>query len=338
MRLAEPYWLVLLLLVPLPWWLDRRRPRLAWPTLGGFPARGRRALAARLRYALPGALRGLALVSIVVALARPQTVAGRTRVAGQGVAIVVALDHSSSMNTADFPDGAGGDGPPLSRLEAARRTLARFVAGRPDDLIGLVVFANYPDLASPPTLDHGFLLDTVRSVRPARPGDDGTNLGDAMAWALEALRETSPKKKVLVLLTDGRNSPAVPEPTDPVEAAGIARGLGVTVHTIAVGREGGESLVGTDPTTGLAVTTLADGPDLELLARLAAVGGGRPFVATDAGALDEVFRAVDALERSPVRGEVRTRYREEYAPWAAAALGLLLADRWLSAGRFRRTP
>ena len=97
---------------------------------------------------------------------------------------------------------------PISRLEAAKRTFIRFIAGRPDDLIGLVVFANYPDLASPPTLDHAFLTDVTRALRSASADDDGTNLGDAIAWALDALRQAPPRKKVLILLTDGRNSPA----------------------------------------------------------------------------------------------------------------------------------
>lgn len=333
MRLADPLWLTLLVLVPLPWLLARSRPRVAWPSLDGFGPVGRRR--ARLKAALPAVLRGLAVACVVVALARPQTVGGRTRVAGQGVAIVVALDQSSSMNTPDFPSEPGG--PALSRLDAALRTLARFVSGRPDDLIGLVVFANYPDLACPPTLDHAFLLDSVRAVRPARPGDDGTNLGDAAVWALDALRDVPTLKKVLVLITDGRNGPAVPHPTDPVAAAEIARGMGVTVHTIAVGKAGETERV-VDPVTKLAVTTPVEGPDLDLLARIARTGGGRGFVAADADALARVFAEIDALEKSTVRGEVRTRYRERYAPWAAAALGLLLVDRLLAAGPLRRLP
>lgn len=333
MRFAEPVWLLLLALAPLPWWLSRSKPKIGWPTLHGFGAVGRSWTG--VRATLPFVLRGLTVGCLAVALARPRGVAGTTRVAGEGVAIVVALDQSSSMNAADFP---GEDGaPPSARLEAARRTLARFVAGRPDDLIGLVVFANYPDLACPPTLDHGFLLDAVRSVRPARPGDDGTNLGDALVWATESLREAKPRKKALVLMTDGRNSPAVPRPTDPARAAAIARGLGISVHTVAIGSAGG-LVRGVEPVTRLGVTAEIEGPDLVLLDRVAQAGGGRSFVAADAGALDRVFAAIDALEKSRVRGEVRTRYREEFGPWAAAALGLLFLDRWLAAGRFRRLP
>jgi Ca-activated chloride channel family protein len=326
LRLAQPFWLILLALAPVPWLLAWRRGRIAWPTLDGFHRVGWGGrLSSRVKGGVPFLLRGLAIGCVAVALARPQTVAGRTRIAGQGVAIVVALDQSSSMTRADFP--AGPRQPPLTRLDAAKQTLTQFVAGRSDDLVGLVVFANYPDLACPPTLDHGFLVDTVRSVRSARPGDDGTNLGDAIVWSLAALRDAAPPKKVLILLTDGRNQPAVPRPTDPIEAARLARSLSVTLHTIAVGPA---------PTPGAAADP--DGPDLPALDALAKAGGGRPFVAADANALGRVFAEIDALEKSPVRGEVRTRYREQYAPWAAAALGLLVLDRLLAAGRLRRLP
>jgi Ca-activated chloride channel family protein len=333
MRLAEPGWLVLLLLVPLPWVLGRARGRVAWPTLTGFGPRGR--WVARLKAGLPYALRGATVGCVAVALARPQVVLGTTHVAGQGVAIVLALDQSSTMEAADFPAGPGL--PPLTRLEAARRTLTKFIEGRPDDLIGLVVFANYQDLAAPLTLDHDFLIDSVRSVRPARPGDDGTNIGDAIVWALGALKDAKPRRKVLILLTDGRNDPAVAEPTDPEEAARLARTLGVTVHTVAVGRAG-TMLRGVEPLTGLPVSTEVDGPDLALLERLAELGGGRAFVATDPHALDGVFAAIDSLERSPVQGWVRTRYRETYGRWAASALGLIVAERLLAAWWLRRLP
>ena len=318
MLLAEPGWLVLLVLVPLPWLLQRRRRRIAWPSLDGFAPvrRGRTAFKA----AAPALLKGLAIGCLVVAAARPRAVGGHSRVAGQGVAIIVALDQSSSMSTADFPAGSAAT---RTRLDAAKLTLGRFIAGRADDLVGLVVFANLPDLACPPTLDHAFLLDSVRAVRPARPGDDGTNLGDALVWSLNALKDAPTIKKALVLITDGRNSPAVPHPADPVEAARIARALGVTVHTIAVGRAG---------------TTEVEGPDLDLLERIARAGGGTPFAAKDADALSRVFASIDSLEKSPVRGVVRTYYREEYAPWAAAALGLLVLDRVLAAGPLRRLP
>ncbi len=330
MRLAESGWLCLLALAPLPWIWGRRRPRLAWPSLDGFGAG--RAWPARVGWAVPGLLRGAAIACLAVAMARPQEPGGRVRVAGRGVAIVAAIDRSSSMKTADFP----AEGRPATRLEAARATLTRFVRGRDDDLIGVVQFANFPDLIAAPTLDRAFLIETIRSIRPAGAVDDGTSLGDAIAVGLGALRKAPSRRKVLILLTDGRDAPAVPEPVDPMFAAGLARPLGVTLHAIAIGRPVAPGPPApTDPGPPGAE---ADGPDLALLGRLAEAGGGRAFVASDAGALDRVFDEIDAMEKSPVVGTVRTIYRELYAPWAAAALAILAVDLVLSAGRLRRVP
>jgi Ca-activated chloride channel family protein len=344
MHLAEPGWLILLVLVPLPWWFQRLRPRIAWTSFDGFPPRGPAGLR---RFAfLPLLLRACAIAALAVAVARPQSVGGRTILAAKGVAIVVALDHSSSMNTRDFPQAPDEPGQIpaealITRLEAAKTTFLRFVEGRPDDLIGLVLFANDPDLVCPPTLDHQFLVEQASAVRTARPDEDGTNIGDALAWAIDALRKAPPMKKVLVLLTDGRNSPARTAgrpPLEPEAAAEIARALGVTLHTIAVGKKGG--VVHTpEPVTKLErVAGEVEGPDLALLERLATIGGGRPFAATDAAALRGVFATIDALEKSPVRGEIRTRYREEYGLWVGLAVACLVLDRLLAAGRLSRLP
>jgi Ca-activated chloride channel family protein len=333
MRFAQPGWLWLLVLLPLPWLLERARPRVFWPNLGGFPRRHR--IGWRWLQPLPALLRGLAIGCLAVALARPQTVGGTTYIAGQGVAIIVALDNSSSMNAVDFPTDMGTR--LISRLQAAKNTFIRFVEGRSDDLIGLVVFANYPELACPPILDHAFLRETISAVQSARTGDDGTNIGDAIAWSLEALLAAPPKRKVLVLLTDGNNEPAVPQPLDPEQAANLARDLGVTMHTIAIGRTGGVRQ-GIDPGVRLQVESDVAGPNLPLLEHLAQITGGRFFAASSADALTEVFRSIDLLEKSPVRGQILTRYNEHYAPWAGLALGLLVFDRLLSLGRLRRLP
>jgi Ca-activated chloride channel family protein len=333
MHFAQPGWLWLLVLMPLPWLLERARPRMSWPSLDAFPTRHR--IGWFWLRALPAVLRGLAIGSVAIALARPQTVGGVTVIAGQGVAIVVALDNSSSMNAVDFPTDRGTR--LISRLEAAKTTFIHFIEGRSDDLIGLVVFANYPELACPPILDHAFLLETIAAVRSARPGDDGTNIGDAIAVGLDALLVASPKNKVLVLLTDGNNEPAVPQPLDPEQAAVLARDLGVTLHTIAIGPIGGV-IRGVDPGLQLPDRSEAEGPNVPLLERLAQLTGGRSFAATNADALAEVFRTIDALAKSPVRGQIVTRYNEHYAPWAGLAVALLILDRLLSLGRLQRLP
>ncbi|MBX6314923.1 MAG: VWA domain-containing protein [Isosphaeraceae bacterium] len=329
MRLAEPWWLLLLVLVPLPWLWEWVRPRIAWPSLAGFARRPRGG--AGWKRQLPLVLRGLAIAALTVALARPQTVGGQTRIAGRGVAIIAALDHSSSMNARDA-------GEARSRLEIAKETFLQFLRGRPSDLIGLVAFANYPDEACPPTLDHAFLSEAVRRLRTARPGEDGTNIGDAIAQALGDLERVTTQKKVVLLLTDGFNDPAVPEPLDPEEAARLARQLGVTLHTIAIGRPGGGIVREREAVTQLSLSAEVPGPDLDLLSRLARLGGGRLFVAQNARQLEAIFREIDALEKSPVRDTIRTRYRERYAPWVGAALALLALDRLAAGGRLRRLP
>ena len=335
MRLAEPAWLFLLLLAFLPWAWGRRGPRISWPALEGFGKGG--SVLAGLWRSWPWVVEGAAIACLAVAMARPQSPGGRIRVAGRGVAIVALVDRSSSMKAVDFPVGGG----PISRLEAARATLARFVRAREDDLVGIVKFANYPDLDAAPTLDQSFLIEAIRAIRPAGQVDDGTNMGDAIVLGLGAIREAPTRRRVLILLTDGRNAPAVPKPVDPVVAAGLARELGVTLHTIAIGRPPEPKAgAGADAKAPLPVEPdeEAEGPDLALLGRLAEVGGGRAFVATDSDALEGIFREIDALERSPVVGTVRTIYRERYAPWAAASLVLLAVDlAWVS-GRFRRLP
>jgi Ca-activated chloride channel homolog len=333
MHFAQPGWLWLVILIPLPWILERARPRIAWPSLDGFPP-DRRISWIRLRR-LPALLCGLAIATLAVALARPREVGGTIRITGEGVAIVVALDQSSSMNTLDFPTEHGTK--KISRLDAAKSTFTQFVEGRSDDLIGLVVFANYPELAWPPSLDHLFLIETVADVRVARFEDDGTNMGDAIAVALDALLVAPPKKKVLALLTDGHNEPAGPRPLDPVDAAILARDLGVTVHTIAVGRVGGPPR-GFDPQRQPTSEDKVEGPNVALLEQLAQLSGGRSFVATDTDALGEVFRTIDSLEKSPVRGHSPTRYDERYAAYAGLALTLLLAERFLRHGKLGRLP
>ncbi len=335
MQFVHPAWLWLMAVMPLPWILERSRPRINWPGFEGFPKRLRVGCVS-LR-ALPAYLRGLAIAGLAVALARPQTVGGVTRIAGQGVAIVVMVDQSSSMKAVDFP--SDHDTRLISRLEAAKRTVAKFVQGRPDDLIGLVAFAGLPDLIWPPKPDHEPVLGHILALRPARPGGDGTDIGSAIIEGLNAVLHTEPRKKVLVLLTDGKNEPAVsdPKPVDPVVAASIARDWGVVLHTIAIGRIGGV-LHGIDRETQQPAVAEVAGPDLPLLKQLAETTGGSDFLAANADALADVFNRIDELEKSPIHGRILTRYDEHFAPMAGFALALLILDRLLSQGRLRRLP
>jgi Ca-activated chloride channel family protein len=335
MRLAEPYWLLLLLLLPIPWIAERARPRVRWPSFTLFPPRKWKAGGSGWRRLVSPALRTAAIGCVVLAMSRPQTVAGRTRIASRGVAIVVAVDQSFTMTAEDIPDT---EGQALPRLEAAKRTIDRFILGRPDDLIGLVTFASYPDLSCPPTLDHDALIALVAAVEPARAGENATNIGDAIAWSLEAALDTDTDQRVIILLTDGQNQPdaaATPDWIEPDEAAELVRRLGARLYTIGLGAPGGTVRIGVPGTNISYPETLPEGYDPEALVRWARLGGGDAFGAEDSETLDRIFDQINALETSPITGEILTRYREEFPPLIAAALVLISIDRLAAAFRPR---
>ncbi len=347
-QFAEPSWFLLLGFAAVPWIAYRRRARLTWPTLDGFRAENAGGGLDRLGF-VPPLLRGLTIICLVIGLARPQSAGEQIRISGRGVAIALVLDRSSSMNTADFP--VPGSKIKVRRLDAAKQTLERFLAARTDDLIGVVAFANLPDTIAEPSLDRQFTWDAIRLVRPAGAGDDGTDIGGAIAWGLGLIRPTSPQHKVLILLTDGRHAPGSTGALDPIVAAEVAHGLGITLHTVAIGappqpdppRDQTKIPPGppSDPiktATPPPPTAEGDGPDLDLLRRLAERGQGRSFVATDLDTLAAIFEAIDALESSSIQGTIRTVYSERFGPWVLAAILLIGADLALSSGRLRRVP
>ncbi|GIW88977.1 MAG: hypothetical protein KatS3mg108_3301 [Isosphaeraceae bacterium] len=304
-RLAEPAWLILTPLTLAPWWLGR--PALTWPALGsdGF---GRRNPTTWLRANLPALLRLLAAWLVLLALSRPQRPLGSHIERSSGLALVLTLDRSASMSR-PHPDSSGP-----TPLQTAIRVLDDFVARRPHDLIGLVAFANWPDTLCPPTLDHAVLRLALRSVTPATRAEDGTNLGDAIAWASHLALATPASRRVLILVTDGRHQPdrsSVPNPLDPLAAASLARELGLIVHTIGV----------QTPDADL---------DQPLLAALAAAGGGQFLLAESPEQLSPVLQALDQLEPSPLTALIQTRYQELWPiPLSAALACLVLA--WLAA-------
>ncbi|HEU5117048.1 MAG TPA: VWA domain-containing protein, partial [Isosphaeraceae bacterium] len=174
----------------------------------------------------------------------------------------------------------------------------------------------------PPTLDHTFLIETARAVEIAPADEDQTNLGDALAWSVRDVRATPARKKVVILLTDGQNQPGVPHALGPVSAARLAGDLGVIVHAVALGPTSEDE----------------GGPDLRLLGEMVREAGGQLFQASSSQALTDVFKTIDRLERSPLKGTIQTRYSEWFGPWALAAGIAAVLDRWLVHGRWRRLP
>lgn len=328
-RFGAPGFLVLVpVVLAAAVWLARRRARtdarLTLPNTAARRILGRSAWT-RVDAALPW-VRASVLVLFVVALARPQAGESIESVSTYGVDIVFSLDISGSMRAEDFTP---------NRLEVARRSLNEFLRGRPHDRIGLVAFSSVATTRCPLTQDHAMLAQFIDSLDFSPPDLDGTAIGLGLATAVNRLRQSSAKSKVVVLATDGVNNRGQ---IGPRAAAEAARALGVKVYAIGVGSRG-EAWITVDlgPRGRQRVLQPVE-IDEELLQEIATTTGGRYFRATDAEALREVFRTIDGLERTEVESKVRVLYTELFAWALSPALGLLLCERLLGATRLRRLP
>ncbi len=309
-----------LLLVPLllgsGWWERRRRAVLRF-SAAHVLAQQSRGMRSYLLPLLP-ILRAFAVAAAVLALARPQSRGSRTRDLNvEGIDIVVALDLSTSMEAGDFR--------PQNRLHVAKEVLSDFISNRVNDRIGLVVFAGAAYTQAPLTLDYGVLKEVLRQLR-TRVLEDGTAIGDALATALNRLRDSEAKSRVVVLITDGDNNAGK---ISPLDAAGMAKALHIPVYTILVGKGGkvpfpqGTDLFGN---TVWRDTEIAINP--ELLQDISEATGGEYYRATDPESLKQGLQKVlDALERSKLlEGGASANYREDFFPFLLAAFALALLE------------
>ena len=263
---------------------------------------------------LPAILRNLALVCIVVALARPQTIDHEEKTITEGIDIVLAVDISSSMLARDFkPD----------RLTASKEVAAQFVANRQGDRIGLVVFAGESYTQSPITTDQSSLQTLLGRLRSGVV-DDGTAIGNGLATAINRLRESDAKSKVVILLTDGVNNSGQ---IAPITAAEIAKSMGIKVYTIGVGRNGTAPYPIFDERGRVVDVDEAKVEiDEKMLKEIAAQTGGEYFRATDKSSLESIYKQIDSMEKSKVEKFGVTHVYEEFLSFALAALALLLIE------------
>ena len=347
-ELRDPWFLLLALLAPVVYSLVALRTpgSVAFSTLSVLRETPR-TLRVRLAF-LPGLLLGAAVVAMAVALAGPRTPDAQTRVRREGIAIILVVDRSGSMRARDLvPDDASVD-----RLEVVKRLFKQFVLGRdteevlgrseagqgrPDDLVGLVAFARYADGLCPLTLDHGNLVSIVGDLEIVRDrAEDGTALGEGLALAVERLRQNPARSKVAILLTDGVNNAG---DISPSKAAQLARAHDVKVYCIGAGTRGLAPVPVPNPFTGrMELRAARVEIDEDTLKEIARETEGRYFRATDAEGLAEIYRQIDALERTEI-AEVRyLQYREHFGTWVWAALGCLGVGALLGGSLFRRLP
>ena len=301
-----PYWLYGIPALPLLFGLrgllnSRSRQRLGVALNG---AELRPSPLALLRH-LPALCLFVAMSLILVALARPQTVRQQTEIISEGIDVVLALDISSSMLEKDLRP---------NRLEAAKRVARSFVRNRPNDRIGLVIFAGEAFSLCPLTTDHDLLTSYLNDLDDSMIKTSGTAIGSALAVCINRMRESTSKSKVVILLSDGDNTAGN---LDPITVARLARVFNMRIYTIAVGQPARPAALGP------AVSTVDEG----ILTTIAGIGGGTFFRATDAARLRAVFGEIDRLEKAPVRSksykDVRDHYRV-YLYWAIVFLLLVL--------------
>jgi Ca-activated chloride channel family protein len=328
-RLANPWFLVLLLLLPLLLGGRRRREAaLRYPslavlrTIAPAGAGGRRAVL--------GALRALALVLLVVALARPQLGSAETRVHREGVDVILAVDVSGSMLAEDFTLDNGR----ASRIDVVKSVVKEFVAARPEDRIGLVLFAARPYTQCPLTLDHGWLLQNLDQAKVGMI-EDGTAIGSALATAVNRLRPSTARSKFVVLLTDGQNNAGRITPQTAAEAASA---IGVKVYTVGAGTRGLAPYPTQDFFGNKVYRPMQVDIDETVLKKIAETTNGHYFRATDTASLRDVYKEIDRAEKTAFEAPEFLDYRELY-PWLAwPALALVLAEIVLAETILRRLP
>ena len=319
MEFSQPiYFLLLLLLVPyILWyvlWRNRRKHKMeASLTISDAFVYKNAPMSLRQRFIhLPMVIRCAAFVLIVTALARPQTRNAWDNRSVEGIDIMLAIDISTSMLTQDLNP---------NRIEAAKNVAAAFIADRPNDNIGLTVFAGEAFTQCPLTTDHASLLNLLKNVRPdlAATGliSDGTAIGMGLANAISRLKDSKAKSKVVILLTDGANNMG---DISPLTAAQIAKSLGIRVYTIGVGSK----------------RVAAYEIDATTLKSIAATGDGNFYLATNNKELRQIYSDIDKLEKSRILVKKFSKKYEAYQPFAIAALLMLLLEMLLRLTLLRR--
>jgi Ca-activated chloride channel homolog len=333
MTLAHPYFLLLLLGLPLFAWWKRRSHR---PAALLYSSTDLLSSVGEMDRWSPGRIlsimRWSALVLLIFGLARPQYVESETTVRASGIDIVAALDLSTSMAAEDR--GFTIRGEQVNRLEVAKDVLKKFVEKRGNDRIGLVAFAGRAYIAAPLTLDHQFLLQNIDRLNFGTI-EDGTAIGSGLSAAVNRLQEIKSKSKIVILMTDGQNNAGkVP----PLTAAEAAQALNVKVYTIGVGTRGMGRMPVMDPFGRKRYRDVPVDIDEKTLTAIAQKTGGKYYRADSADTLRKIYDEIDKLERTEVETKKYVQVEELFG-WAVIP-GLLLLGAELLLGNtiWRKLP
>jgi Ca-activated chloride channel family protein len=312
----EFFWLFLLIPLAIVWLVWKRNQQSATlkiSSLQGF--KGTDSLLAKLKPGLD-VLRLLALSSLIVAMARPRTVdiSNKTKTT-KGIDIVVAVDVSGSMLAKDFKP---------NRMEALKRVASVFVDERPNDRIGLVVYASESYTKSPVTSDKAVIQEAIASIKYDNVLQDGTGIGMGLATAVNRLKDSKAKSKVIILMTDGVNNAGFIEPET---ASDIAQQYGIKVYTIGIGTNGmAESPYALGPNGQLIFRMMKVEIDEQLMKNIARKTGGKYFRATSNDKLAQIYSEINKLETTEIEELKFYDYDEKFRPFVLLAGFLLLLE------------
>lgn len=305
---ANPYFFLLLLVIPfMIWWENSRRknasPVMRLTTISGIKTKpGGKASARPVLFAL----RVIALTMLIIALARPQSTNVTENVDTEGIDIVMGIDVSGSMLAEDFKP---------NRIEAAKRVALEFVDKRPSDRIGMVIFAGESFTMCPITIDHEVLKKQISEIKSGLI-TDGTSIGMGLATAVDRLRNSKAKTKVIILMTDGVNNTGLIDPSTALE---IAKAYHVRCYTIGIGTMG-QAIIPVQTPMGIQKQMMQVEIDEPLLEKIAAETGGKYFRATGNKRLEEIYTDIDKLEKTSIEVSSFKHYTDLFFPFALIAI------------------
>ncbi len=308
----EVFWLLFLIpalgiyhVISVHW----RYSKVGLPTLGQFDSGGN--LLTEIQLQLPFIMRSVALALIIMAIARPQSLMSWQNVSTEGIDIVISMDISASMLARDFePD----------RLESSKAVATRFIRERPNDRIGLVVYEGEAFTQCPLTTDHNVLIGLLKDIRTGMI-KDGTAVGMGLATAVNRLKESEAKSKVIILTSDGENNSGS---ISPMTAAEIAKSYGIRVYTIGIGARGKAlSPTGIYQDGSYRYEMVDVNIDEKLLEEVAELTDAKYFRATDGNALAGIFSEIDTLEKTRINVTEHSRRAENFF-WMLSIAGALL--------------
>ncbi len=315
-RFESPWYLLLVIpfIALLIFAINRQKPVLIVPWIKPFLLRNQ---GKKMNYSLlPIAIYFIASILLTIALARPQKGIEQLRQKANGIDIMLVMDLSGSMQAMDIAPNMTPEeirtaleaGVLRQRIDYSKEEIDRFVKKRPNDRIGLEVFAPKSYLASPPTMDHTFLLAHIKNVSPGLVGDS-TNIAAPIASAVSRLKDASSKRRVIVLFTDGSNN--VNDRISPLQAAKLAKMYNIAVYTVGLGSNNAFVLQNTP--FGVQFVPVYGQFDEKLMNEMATITGGRYFKAADSEGLKRVLSEIDSLEKTTVESPKFVDY-SEYGP------------------------